>query len=37
MPAYNAAATIEKVFDRLPAATRSRIRRYVVANDGSDR
>ena len=35
MPAYNAAATIEKVFDRLPAATRSRIRRYVVANDGS--
>jgi glycosyltransferase involved in cell wall biosynthesis len=35
MPAYNAAATIEKVFERIPAAARDRIRRYVVVNDGS--
>ena len=35
MPAYNAAATIEKVFARIPAAARERIRRYVVVNDGS--
>jgi glycosyltransferase involved in cell wall biosynthesis len=35
MPAYNAGATIEKVFDRIPAQARARIRRYVVVNDGS--
>jgi glycosyltransferase involved in cell wall biosynthesis len=35
MPAYNAAGTIEKVFERIPAAARDRIRRYVVVNDGS--
>src|ERR1035437_275588 len=35
MPAYNAASTIEKVFARIPAAARERIRRYVVVNDGS--
>jgi len=35
MPAYNAAATIEKVFDRIPAIVKDRIRRYVVVNDGS--
>jgi glycosyltransferase involved in cell wall biosynthesis len=35
MPAYNAGATIEKVFDRIPADARARIRRYVVVNDGS--
>lgn len=35
MPAYNAAATIEKVFERIPAAAKERIRRYVVVNDGS--
>jgi glycosyltransferase involved in cell wall biosynthesis len=35
MPAYNAAATIETVFDRIPAAAKDRIRRYVVVNDGS--
>ena len=35
MPAYNAASTIEKVFDRIPAAARERIRRYVVVDDGS--
>src|SRR5262249_18487061 len=35
MPAYNAGATIEKVFARIPAAARRRIRRYVVVNDGS--
>jgi glycosyltransferase involved in cell wall biosynthesis len=35
MPAYNAAATIEKVFERIPAAAKDRIRRYVVVNDGS--
>ena len=35
MPAYNAGKTIEKVFDRIPAAAAERIRRYVVVNDGS--
>lgn len=35
MPAYNAGATVEKVFDRIPAPARQRIRRYVAVNDGS--
>lgn len=35
MPAYNAGATIERVFARIPAAAKQRIRRYVVVNDGS--
>jgi glycosyltransferase involved in cell wall biosynthesis len=35
MPAYNAAGTVEKVFERIPEAVRRRIRRYVVVNDGS--
>jgi len=35
MPAYNAALTVARVFDRIPAAARARIRRYVVVNDGS--
>src|SRR5712692_10122720 len=35
MPAYNAGATIEKVFARIPAEAKSRIERYVVVNDGS--
>jgi glycosyltransferase involved in cell wall biosynthesis len=35
MPAYNAGATIERVFERIPAAARARIERYVVLNDGS--
>jgi len=35
MPAYNAGATIEKVFARIPAEVKERIRRYVVVNDGS--
>jgi glycosyltransferase involved in cell wall biosynthesis len=35
MPAYNAGATIERVFARIPAEARRRIRRYVVVNDGS--
>src|SRR5258708_1594952 len=35
MPAYNAGATVEKVFARIPPETRQRIRRYVVVNDGS--
>ena len=35
MPAYNAGATIEKVFARIPPEARRRIRRYVVVNDGS--
>jgi len=35
MPAYNAGATIEKVFARIPAEAKERIRRYVVVNDGS--
>ena len=35
MPAYNAGATIERVFARIPAEARARIERYVVVNDGS--
>jgi len=35
MPAYNAGATIEKVFARVPLEARRRIRRYVAVNDGS--
>jgi glycosyltransferase involved in cell wall biosynthesis len=35
MPAYNAGATIEKVFARIPAEAKQRIRRYMVVNDGS--
>jgi glycosyltransferase involved in cell wall biosynthesis len=35
IPAYNAGATIEKVFARIPAEVNERIRRYVVVNDGS--
>ena len=35
MPAYNAGATIEKVFARIPAEACARIERYVVVNDGS--
>ena len=35
MPAYNAGATVEGVFRRIPNAARERIRRYVVVNDGS--
>jgi glycosyltransferase involved in cell wall biosynthesis len=35
MPAYNAGATIEKVFARIPPEAAQRIRRYVVVNDGS--
>ncbi len=35
MPAYNAGATIEKVFARVPLPARHRISRYVVVNDGS--
>lgn len=35
MPAYNAGATIERVFSRIPSQAKERIRRYVVVNDGS--
>jgi glycosyltransferase involved in cell wall biosynthesis len=35
MPAYNAGATIEKVFERIPAEARQRIERYLVVDDGS--
>jgi glycosyltransferase involved in cell wall biosynthesis len=35
MPAYNAGATIEKVFARIPVEAQRRIRRYVAVNDGS--
>jgi glycosyltransferase involved in cell wall biosynthesis len=35
MPAYNAGATIEKVFARIPPEAKRRIRRYVAVNDGS--
>ncbi|MBZ5622913.1 MAG: glycosyltransferase family 2 protein [Acidobacteriia bacterium] len=35
VPAYNAAATVEKVFARVPRAARRRISRYIAVNDGS--
>jgi glycosyltransferase involved in cell wall biosynthesis len=35
MPAYNAGATVEKVFARIPAEAKQRIQRYVAVNDGS--
>ena len=35
VPAYNAGATVEKVFARIPDAARRRISRYVVVDDGS--
>ena len=35
MPAYNAAATIEAVFARVPPEALRRIERFVVVNDGS--
>ena len=35
MPAYNAGATIEQVFSRIPEEVKGRIARYVVVNDGS--
>src|SRR5260370_37612209 len=35
MPAYNAGATVERVFARIPNEARWRIRRYVAVNDGS--
>ena len=34
MPAYNAGKTIERVFARIPAPVKKRVRRYVVVNDG---
>jgi glycosyltransferase involved in cell wall biosynthesis len=35
VPAYNAGATVEKVFARIPPEAKRRIRRYVAVNDGS--
>jgi len=35
MPAFNAGATVEKVFARVPLEARGRIRRYVAVDDGS--
>jgi len=35
MPAYNAGATIESVFQRLPREAVKRISEYVIVNDGS--
>jgi glycosyltransferase involved in cell wall biosynthesis len=35
MPAYNAAKTIESVFERIPKKTLKKISRFVVVNDGS--
>jgi glycosyltransferase involved in cell wall biosynthesis len=35
MPAYNAGATVEKVFARIPPEARARITQYVAVNDGS--
>jgi glycosyltransferase involved in cell wall biosynthesis len=35
IPAFNAGATVEKVFDRIPSETRARVERYVIVDDGS--
>jgi glycosyltransferase involved in cell wall biosynthesis len=35
VPAYNAGATVERVFERIPDEARRRIRRYAAVNDGS--
>jgi glycosyltransferase involved in cell wall biosynthesis len=35
VPAYNAGATVEKVFARIPPEAKRRIRRYVAVDDGS--
>ena len=35
VPAYNAGATVERVFERIPEQARRRIRRYAAVNDGS--
>lgn len=35
MPAYNAGATVESVFERIPQEARARINHYIVVNDGS--
>jgi glycosyltransferase involved in cell wall biosynthesis len=35
IPAYNAAKTIERVFERIPLEVRARVLEYVVVNDGS--
>jgi glycosyltransferase involved in cell wall biosynthesis len=35
VPAYNAGATVEKVFDRIPAEARERVKRFVAVDDGS--
>ena len=35
MPAYNAGATVERVFARIPPAARERIEQYVAVDDGS--
>jgi len=35
MPAYNAGATIESVFARIPQEVKRKIKRYIVVNDGS--
>jgi len=35
MPAYNAGATIEQVFSRIPGQVRQNISKYVVVDDGS--
>src|SRR5947207_2520048 len=34
VPAYNAGATVEKVFARIPSQAKKRIRKYVAVNDG---
>jgi glycosyltransferase involved in cell wall biosynthesis len=35
VPAYNAGATVEKVFDRIPAEARERVKHFVAVDDGS--
>ena len=35
MPAYNAGATLERVFERISPEARERIKRYIIVNDGS--
>ena len=35
MPAFNAGATLEGVFERIPLEARARIKRYIIVDDGS--
>ena len=35
IPAYNAARTVESVFERIPKSTLKKIYKFIVVNDGS--